>query len=109
MTEMNRVIKIGGSLLDDEKLAQAFYRWLGQQGAAKNVIIVGGGCFVEKLRELVNRLEIDEAAAHWMAIDLMRVTARLVSKILSGLEIITDVENLEKFLENSQFFPTFIF
>ncbi|MCH8101706.1 MAG: hypothetical protein IIB28_00965 [Chloroflexi bacterium] len=59
MRQMVRVIKIGGSLLEDAKVAEAFYRWLAEQPAANNVIIVGGGCLVESLRELASRFEID--------------------------------------------------
>ncbi len=73
-----RVIKLGGSLLDWPELPAALRRWLAEQPAAANLLIVGGGKIVDQLRHLDDIHQLPPATSHWLAIEAMRLTGRLV-------------------------------
>jgi aspartokinase-like uncharacterized kinase len=77
-----RVIKLGGSLLDWPDWPSAFRRWRRGQPAAADVMVVGGGAFVERLRELDRMHGLSAEAAHWLAIRAMSLTARLAAELL---------------------------
>ncbi len=78
---MRRVIKFGGSLFDLPGLAAKLHTWFDHQPAAENLIIVGGGEFVECLRRIDQLHELTELDAHWLAIEAMSLTARLLSRL----------------------------
>ena len=44
------VVKLGGSLLDWPEWVGQFRRWLAAQPQAGNLLVVGGGAIVERLR-----------------------------------------------------------
>ncbi|MBX3414375.1 MAG: hypothetical protein KF708_16930 [Pirellulales bacterium] len=72
-----RVIKLGGSLLDEPSLRRQFSTWLAQQTPARNLVVVGGGALVDAIRDIDRRQQLGEKAAHWLAIDAMSVTAHI--------------------------------
>jgi aspartokinase-like uncharacterized kinase len=77
-----RVIKLGGSLLDWPELPTRLRRWLAAQPTATNVIIVGGGPIVEGLRTIDRAQRLSASASHWLAIDAMSLTARVLGELL---------------------------
>ncbi len=79
-----RVVKLGGSLLSWPAWPGALQRWFSTQPAAINLLVVGGGRWVERLRGLDRQLELPAVASHWLAIGLMSVTARRVVANLPG-------------------------
>lgn len=79
---LNRVIKLGGSLLQLPDLTDRFHRWLAQQPRAANLVIVGGGELVDAIRKLDEMHRLDEARAHWLCVQAMSVTARLGAELL---------------------------
>lgn len=64
------VVKIGGSLLGREDLAQ-WLRVLTEHGKGKLVIVPGGGAFADTVRELQRRLGFPDFCAHRMALKAM--------------------------------------
>ncbi len=74
-----RVIKLGGSLLDLTEVFQRLEGWIDVQPVMHNVLIVGGGKLVDGLRDLHQRFDLDEREAHWLAVDLLDVTAKIAS------------------------------
>ncbi len=78
-----RVIKLGGSLLDWPELAPGLRAWLAGQPRAANILVVGGGAIVEKLRELDRQHHFSPAAAHWLAIRAMSITAAIAAELLT--------------------------
>ena len=84
-----RVVKVGGSLLPWPELPQALKRWLATEPAAINVLLCGGGTFADGIREASRAHAIREEAAHWLAIDCLTVTARLLATICR-LELVSD-------------------
>jgi aspartokinase-like uncharacterized kinase len=78
-----RIIKIGGSLLDWPALPRALRSWLAEQPAAWNVLVCGGGSFADLVRNADGIFGLGDEAAHWLAIDSLSVTARLLATILN--------------------------
>ena len=85
-----RVVKVGGSLLDLPDLADRLRRWLAAQSPAHHVLVVGGGALVEQVRQWHTLQPLGEAAAHWMCIDLMTVTAHMLHDRLPEISLIED-------------------
>lgn len=84
------VVKVGGSLLEAPGFALRLHRYLLRNRAAHQILIAGGGALVEQVRRWHAASPIDVVAAHWMCIDLMSVTARLVRARLPELTLVDD-------------------
>ncbi len=77
-----RVIKLGGSLLDDGGWHERFRRWLALQSPMRNVLIVGGGALADAVRRWDQIHRLSPSDAHWLAIDAMSVAAKLAARLL---------------------------
>jgi len=89
-----RVVKVGGSLLDLEDLPDRLRQWLDAQRPAHNVIVVGGGPLVEQVRIWNDQRPFDDAHAHWMCIDLLAVTSRLLHAWLPEMTYVDEDREL---------------
>lgn len=89
-----RVIKLGGSLLGTPSLAERFRAWLREQSPLANVVVVGGGTIVEKLRELDHVHGFAPNQAHWLAIQAMSVTAGVVADALGDAPLVPSLDQL---------------
>ena len=85
-----RVVKVGGSLFDLPDLAERLHRWLAAQVPAHHVLIAGGGVLVEQVRQWHKTNPLNDAAAHWMCVDLMTVTAHMLHDRLPEIPLIED-------------------
>jgi aspartokinase-like uncharacterized kinase len=88
-----RIIKVGGSLLDWPALPQALRSWLDEQPLARNILLCGGGAVVDAVRQTDRNFELGDEAAHWLAIDGLAVTARLLGTILN-VPVLTTYDDL---------------
>jgi aspartokinase-like uncharacterized kinase len=99
------VVKIGGSLLASPQFPQRFRAWLGTQSqanpAAHLVLVVGGGRWVDAIRELDAHTVIDAAEAHWACVAIMDVTAGLVAAMLPELKVVVTFDELKQRLDAS--------
>lgn len=86
-----RVVKVGGSLFELPDLAERLRRWFEENPAKQTVIVSGGGTLVDTLRKLCRQSPLDEQTAHWLAIDLMSVTARLLHARMPELALVDNV------------------
>jgi len=87
-----RVVKVGGSLLDLPDLPKRMRCWLEAQTEAHQVLIVGGGRLVEQVRQ---GHAGDEVAAHWLCVDLMRLTAEFLHDRLPEVPLVEDFSELQ--------------
>jgi aspartokinase-like uncharacterized kinase len=95
-----RVIKVGGSLLDLPDLPDRLNCWIGlQKLAARNIIVAGGGDLVEVIRRWNAQSPIGEVAAHWMCVDAMSITARLLAERLSQFAVTDSFVTVESTTE----------
>lgn len=88
-----RVIKLGGSLLCGNVISQ-LPNWLARQRPMINLMVVGGGAFVDVVRQFDALHELNARVAHDLCIDVMSLTARLVMASLGGVELIPDIESV---------------
>ena len=84
-----RVVKIGGSLLNSSAIEQ-IPNWLNGQPTMNNVLIVGGGPYVETIRQTQQVMNLSDVDAHWQSIGAMTETAKIVSKRLNPMAPIID-------------------
>ncbi len=89
-----RVIKIGGSLLHQRFSPAAMLAWLAGQPVMNNVWLTGGGQLVESVRRWSEESPIAADEAHWMCIDLMSVTLRMVASRLAPWPVMTSLSGL---------------
>lgn len=90
------VIKVGGSLVTRDDFAPALRNWLAVHSAERpgrrRVLLVGGGPLVDALRGLDAVQRMPAAFSHWLAIDLMETTGRIVANLLPELEVTSDYQ-----------------
>ncbi len=79
---MLRVVRVGGSLLTWDHLPVVLNRWFDGHSAACHVLVVGGGPWVEALRETAARFSMDEETAHWLSVQALELTAKLLHSLL---------------------------
>jgi aspartokinase-like uncharacterized kinase len=60
----------------------------------RNIIIVGGGEAVERIRRQCQQHAIPDEAAHWLCIEQMSLNARRVHKILPEFSLATSLEEI---------------
>ena len=89
-----RVIKVGGSLLDWPALPMTLRRWLAEQSPGLNVLLCGGGDLADVVRRADRDFQLGESCSHWLCIDVMSITARLLARILGDASLVTDYEEL---------------
>jgi len=77
-----RVVKVGGSLLDLPQLDVALCAWLERQAPARTVLVAGGGVWVEAVRAAQQRHHFPDEDAHWLSVRAMTVTARLLARVV---------------------------
>ena len=89
-----RVVKVGGSLFGRSGLAPALRAWLAEQSPATNVLVAGGGELGDVVRAWDARFQLGETRAHWLCVEVLRVTARLLTDLLPECRLVTEFDEL---------------
>jgi 5-(aminomethyl)-3-furanmethanol phosphate kinase len=77
-----RVIKVGGSLFDEDRLKEKLRAWLAAQSEAHQVLIAGGGSFIDTIRAWDRSWRLPPRETHWLCIEHLDLTARALSLLL---------------------------
>lgn len=85
------VFKVGGSLFDLPDLPERLASHFSQH---RSVVIFGGGSPVDRLRDQASQGVLDNADAHWQAIDLMSFSAQRQSKRWPEMPVVKSIEEL---------------
>ena len=91
-----RIVKVGGSLLDVEDLGERLRNWLDQQSPARNVLVVGGGQFIDEIRRLDRVHRIHEATIHQLCLFALGVTGRLLASILPISQTVSQLADFDR-------------
>jgi aspartokinase-like uncharacterized kinase len=103
------IVKLGGSLLAWPDLPRAINSWLTAQPPAIRVFLCGGGPFADSIRQADHDFALGEEASHWLCVDCLALTARLLAKLVSASTLITDFGELQKQIAAGQSGPLMIF
>jgi aspartokinase-like uncharacterized kinase len=87
----SRIVRLGGSLLEDPQVRDRLRAWLALQPPAPTVLIVGGGPWVEAIRTAFARHALTEEAAHWLSVRAMGLTARLALELWPEATLLTEL------------------
>jgi aspartokinase-like uncharacterized kinase len=96
---MRRVVKVGGSLLDREDFPRRLIAWWKQQSEGETLMVVGGGELINAIRVLDQIHPLDPEETHWLCVDLLDATFRLMSHWFSWPTITSESE-LQKSLRS---------
>ncbi len=88
------VVKLGGSLADDE-LLEHWLAMLAQDGAGKVVVVPGGGPFADQVRAAQARWRFADPVAHAMALHAMDQYAHMMCGIEPRLALARDETTLK--------------
>ncbi len=90
------VVKVGGSLLDYERLADGLRRWLAGDPQKHYVLIAGGGKWADAIRQADSEYSLGDEAAHWLCVRAMSTTAALLAERIPGAQLTTSLGTLRK-------------
>jgi aspartokinase-like uncharacterized kinase len=73
------IAKIGGSLFDLADLRERTGAWMADLGERPVLLIPGGGAAADVIRRLDQVHQLEESAAHWLALRMMAVNAHFLA------------------------------
>lgn len=94
------VVKLGGSLLRDERL-RAWLDLLAEHGAGRVVIVPGGGPFADAARAMQAQWALDDVHGHNMAVLGMAQTAQVIHGLCPVVQMADDAAALRGILQHA--------
>lgn len=91
-----RIVKVGGSLLDCDHLSKTLLEFLARQSPALHVLVCGGGTMANAIRDMDVRFRLEPEAVHWLCIDVLSITARLVAQLLPESRLTWELEEIQQ-------------
>ena len=89
------VIKIGGSLLSLPNLPERLRRLIADFKDDRVLLVVGGGAAADVVRQWDQIHELSPEQSHWLAIDSLSLTARLLAELLAEVRVVSCHEDAE--------------
>ena len=96
-----RVVKLGGSLLESSDWATRLAHWLAESTPARTLLLVGGGPPVDAIRQMASMFQYEAEFLHWLCVDAMDISHRLVEQQLHWPSLRTPAE-LQTWLNSSK-------
>lgn len=90
-----RVVKVGGSLLDDPQLPEKLKQWLARDVGGRQLLLAGGGATVDAIRALDRVHQLGDAVSHRLAIHALSLTAAFLHELL-GRALLAEVPLLTR-------------
>ncbi len=91
-----RIVKLGGSLMQDKAFLIQSLNILAKQTKDKIVIVPGGGDFANQIRSLQQQWNFNQETAHQMAILAMQQMALLFKSINQSLSVANTVTKIQQ-------------
>jgi 5-(aminomethyl)-3-furanmethanol phosphate kinase len=88
-----RVVKVGGSLFDWPQLPERLAAWIAAQSPGRNVLIAGGGSLADAVRQFDARFKIGDEASHWLCVDLLDITARMLHRLILNARLCDSLDD----------------
>lgn len=95
-----RVIKLGGSLMNDKASLIHCLNTIDQACTDKTVIVPGGGHFAEQIRSMQKNWEFNNRIAHQMALLAMQQMALLIYSLKQNFVLADNVSSIQQALTN---------
>jgi aspartokinase-like uncharacterized kinase len=90
-----KVIKLGGSLINDVDILTSCLDTIEQNSQGKVVIVPGGGVFADQVRRVQTQWQFNDLIAHEMAILAMQQTALLLKSIKPSFLLANRVSTID--------------
>lgn len=95
---MRVTVKIGGSLLNYPKQLEQVLQVIDNDYEDKIIVVPGGGVFADTVKNIQEKLDINDDIAHWMAIKATEVYAIYISEKLSRGVLCENLQEIENYL-----------
>lgn len=95
------VVKVGCSLFERPQLPSDLLHWLRQQPPALHILLTGAGELAETIHNWQPHFRLSDAASHWLCIDLLSVTAKILHQGLSDFALLTTFAELQAAIVNA--------
>ncbi len=92
-TSASAIIKLGGSLFGVPDLASRLANFLRDFSRPRPILVCGGGPSVELIRNWDRIYNLGEEESHWLALRILSINSRVVSRLLP--ELLTMVDSFE--------------
>lgn len=103
------VVKVGCSLFERPQLPADLKHWLRQQPPALHILVTGAGELAETVRTWQPRFDLSDADSHWLCIDLLSITAKILQHGLCEFPLLTSFAKLQSTIASAQEPATLIF
>ena len=90
------VLKLGGSLIDEPATPELLTALIRREHIARPLIIVGGGRAADLVRHWHEHWQLDEDAAHDLAVAAMSLNARLIATVVPRCQLVLERAQAER-------------
>jgi aspartokinase-like uncharacterized kinase len=90
------IVKVGGSLLQWSDLPQRLKAWLANQRIGLHAFVAGAGPLGDFVRRADEQFQLGQERSHWLCVDALSLSARLLSHILGELPVVDSRQSLRE-------------